>query len=217
MTRFLWGGGKRRSLIIAAIVIVAVSFLAFIAVHSGPTIDPRPVSERDHVKGGDAPVTLIVYTDFDCPFCKIFHEDQLPALQHLYGDSIRIVYRHFPLPIHPGARRAAEAAECAYTIGGDEAFWDFADAAYMNLREGGITDVSVRAGTIGLDMAAFDTCMQEERGSARVQADSIEGKRIGIRLTPSIVVVGKDHSELVAGNNATQIMVAIDYITESER
>src|SRR6516164_7501586 len=88
-----------------------------------------PVTERDHSMGAvDAPVTLVEYGDFECPFCGMAYPD-IKRIQGRLGDKLRFVYRHFPRPEHPHARHAAEAAECAGAQG-DHYFWAMHDLLY---------------------------------------------------------------------------------------
>ncbi|MDD5710886.1 MAG: thioredoxin domain-containing protein [Candidatus Colwellbacteria bacterium] len=91
----------------------------------------RPVSADDHIKGSlNAPITLVVYTDMQCPFCEQFHTTALQALAE-YGDQMALVYRHFPLDaLHPTTRALSEGSECAAELGGEEAFWAFFDKAF---------------------------------------------------------------------------------------
>ena len=89
------------------------------------------VSDQDHIRGNrGAKVTLIEYSDFECPFCARFHPTTLQILDE-YGDDVALVYRHFPLDqIHPSARPAAIASECIAELGGEEAFWSFVDEVF---------------------------------------------------------------------------------------
>ncbi|MEK7510134.1 MAG: thioredoxin domain-containing protein [Patescibacteria group bacterium] len=91
------------------------------------------VTENDHIRGSfNAPVTLVEFSDFQCPFCARFHPTVQQALQE-YGDKVRWVYKHFPLDqIHPQATPAAEASECIAEQKGNEGFWEFADAVFEN-------------------------------------------------------------------------------------
>lgn len=91
----------------------------------------RPVDETDHILGNkDALVSVIEYSDYQCPFCKNFHPTVKRALAE-YGDDINWVYRHFPLEtIHPEARPMAHAAECVADLKGNEAFWQFSDLLF---------------------------------------------------------------------------------------
>ena len=86
------------------------------------------INNKDHVRGNrSASVKLIEYSDFQCPFCQRFHQTGLQVMEE-YGSDVAWVYRHFPLDqLHPLARSTAEASECVYELGGDEAFWKFAD------------------------------------------------------------------------------------------
>ncbi len=99
----------------------------------------RPVSKtNDHIRGNpNAPVSLIEYSDFECPFCKRFHDTAKQIVQQ-YGGKVNWVYRHFPLDFHnPAAQREAEAAECAAELGGNEAFWRFTDLIYTRTLSNG--------------------------------------------------------------------------------
>lgn len=89
------------------------------------------VAEEDHIRGNpNAPITLVEFSDFECPFCRRFHPTVQQAMAE-YGDQIRWVYKHFPLDqIHPQARPAAEASECIAEQKGDEGFWQFTDAIF---------------------------------------------------------------------------------------
>jgi protein-disulfide isomerase len=96
----------------------------------------RPVDDTDHVQGpAVAPITMIEYSDFECPFCERVH----PTLKRVtaeYKDKVRWVYRNFPLvQIHSEAHSAAVAAECAAEIGGNNAFWSMADLLFQNQQQ----------------------------------------------------------------------------------
>lgn len=93
----------------------------------------RPVTDADHIRGSsDAPITIIEYSDFQCPFCIRFHPTMLQVMAE-YEGRVRWVYRHLPLTaIHPEAEPAALAAECAGELGGNDAFWQFADGLFAN-------------------------------------------------------------------------------------
>jgi protein-disulfide isomerase len=91
------------------------------------------ITDKDYIRGNtNAPITIVEFSDFQCPFCKRFH----PSLQQVvdeYKDQVRWVYKHFPIDqIHPQARPAAEAAECAGEQGGSKAFWEFSDALFVS-------------------------------------------------------------------------------------
>ena len=158
----------------------------------------RPVSRaRDHIRGNpEAPVTLVEYSDFECPFCKRFHAT-VKKLVEESGDQVRWVYRHFPLEeLHPvKARREALASECAAELGGNEAFWKFADRFYELTPSNNKTDIDTVlpriAREIGLDEARFASCLASARHERRVQEDYENATATGGRGTPWSIVVSK--------------------------
>ncbi|MCR4279564.1 MAG: thioredoxin domain-containing protein [Candidatus Zambryskibacteria bacterium] len=90
------------------------------------------LGDGDHVRGSvDAPVTLIEYSDLECPFCKSFHPQVQQALAG-YGNQLSWVYRHFPLDFHPSARPLAEGSECAAQLGGNDKFWEYVDYVFSS-------------------------------------------------------------------------------------
>lgn len=158
----------------------------------------RPVAkDRDHIRGNpDAPVTLIEYSDFECPFCKRFHQTAKQVVDQS-GGKVRWVYRHFPLDeLHPvKARREAVASECAAEIGGNDAFWKFADRFYELTPSNNKTDIDTVlpriAREIGLDKAKFESCLASGRHDRRVQEDHASATASGGRGTPWSLVVSK--------------------------
>ena len=158
----------------------------------------RPVSAgRDHIRGNlAAPVTLIEYSDFECPFCKRFH----PTVKRLVDESkgqVKWVYRHFPLDqLHPvKARKEAVASECAAELGGNDAFWKFADRFFELTPSNNRTDIDAVlpriASEIGLDKAQFASCLASGRHDRRVAEDVLEATASGGRGTPWSIIVSK--------------------------
>ncbi len=158
----------------------------------------RPVSRgRDHIRGNpNAPVTLIEYSDFECPFCKRFHATAKKAVDDSNG-QVRWVYRHFPLDeLHPvKARKEAAASECAAEIGGKDAFWKFADRFYELTPSNNRTDIETVlpqiAREIGLDKAKFASCLASGRYDRRIQEDYENAVATGGRGTPWTIIVSK--------------------------
>ena len=158
----------------------------------------RPVSKsRDHIRGNpDAPVTLIEFSDFECPFCKSFHATVKKVVEESNG-QVRWVYRHFPLDqIHPvKARKEAAASECAAELGGNDAFWKFADRFFAVTPSNNKTDIDTVlpriAREIGLDGAAFASCLASGRHDRRVEEDLQNANATGGRGTPWSLVVSK--------------------------
>lgn len=160
-----------------------------------------PPDANDHRLGAaDAPLTLIEYSDFECPYCKRFHPTAKALLEALPG-RVNWVYRHFPLDFHnPGARTQAEASECVAELGGNEAFWRFTDTIYERTRSGGEgfprEALAPLAGEVGVDVQAFRTCMDSGRHRAAVDADLEGGLEAGIRGTPGIILLDNRTGEV---------------------
>ncbi len=154
----------------------------------------RPVSpQRDHIYGNpNAEVSLIEYSDFECPFCKRFHVTAKEVVDS-YDGRVNWVYRHFPLAFHnPGAQKQAEASECAGALGGNEAFWRYADKIYERTRSNGngfpLSGLLPLAEEIGLDTGDFRACLESGKFTGRVLEDYTDGTNIGITGTPGNVL-----------------------------
>jgi diadenylate cyclase len=147
-----------------------------------------PVGDRDHVRGAaTAPVTLVEYGDFECPYCGRMYP-VVKELRKRAGDRLRVVFRHFPLDsVHPHARRAAEAAEAAAAQG---RFWEMHDLLFENQDD--LDDEALRryAARLGLDMARFEDDLAERRHAPRVREDRLDGERTGVEGTPTFFING---------------------------
>lgn len=158
----------------------------------------RPVSAgRDHIRGNvNAPVTLIEYSDFECPFCKRFHSTAKKLVEESNG-QVRWVYRHFPLDqLHPvKARKEAVASECAAELGGNDAFWKFADRFFELTPSNNKTDIDTVlpqiAREIGLDQGKFAACLASTRYDRHIEDDYQNAVATGGRGTPWSIVVSK--------------------------
>lgn len=142
-----------------------------------------------------APATITVFSDFQCPYCARFahmlRKDVLPR----DSSGLRVVFREFPLQMHPWARSAAESAVCLSDQGNDF-FWKMHDYIFENQRDFSVQNVRAKiraeASRIrGFNAARFDTCLADPKTSARVEADVAFGTKNGIRGTPSVFVNGK--------------------------
>lgn len=164
--------------------------------------DVAPVTAEDHVKGNrNSKLALIEYSDFDCPFCKRFHPTAQQMLSE-YGDQIMWVYRHFPLDsLHPDAREKSEASECAYQLGGETAFWQFADQLLDQADTTGVDGMSALADQFGLNTADFDACMNAGNGADAVESDYQSGLKAGITGTPGNIILNTQtgEAELIPG------------------
>ena len=141
------------------------------------------------VKGDEnAPVTLIEYSDYQCPFCARNYREVLPILQQEYVDTgkLKFVMRENPLPtLHANAMVAAMAAQCA----GDQGkYWEMHDVMFDNQRQLGVDDLKEYAATIGLDTEQFNACLDDKETEESVQRDLASGAKLGVRGTPGFVL-----------------------------
>ena len=156
------------------------------------SVDPGNGPERG---AADAPVTIVEWSDFECPYCKRV----LPTLERLleeYPTEVRLVFRHFPLhAIHPNAQAAAEAAVCAQDLG---AFWELHDLMFEEQDTLSASDLKDKAERAGLDAEAFAVCMEAEDTPDRVEADRRAGIEVGVNGTPALFVNGRPLAGAVA-------------------
>jgi len=136
----------------------------------------------------DAPIVIVEFSDFQCPFCKRFHDETYQSLMTAYPGKIRFVYRHFPLTsIHPNAFPAAEASMCANEQG---AFWQYHDKIFEDQSQLG-DDLYLQIATeLGLDSKAFTDCMTSEKYKDAIQQDSDFAVNLGVNSTPTFFING---------------------------
>lgn len=149
----------------------------------------QPVSDRDHTLGPDnAPVTLVEYGDFECPYCGAAYP-VVKQLQDEMGDELRFVWRQFPLTdSHPHAEIAAEASECAAA---QDSFWDYHDILFENQDFLDHDSLLVYAEKLGLDVDAFRRELDSHAYRDRVQEDLSSGIRSGVNGTPTFFINGE--------------------------
>ena len=141
---------------------------------------------RSPVRGNrDAPVVLVEFADYQCPYCQKIHPD-LEKLQKEYGNRLALVYKDYPLPMHPYAQKAAEAARCA---GNQGKFWEFHDMLFAG-KKLQPADLKEQAHTLNLDEQQFDKCVVEGLAAADVAKDADEARSLGITGTPSFFING---------------------------
>tara|TARA_Y100000310_G_scaffold345284_1_gene463410 strand:- start:4909 stop:5646 length:738 start_codon:yes stop_codon:yes gene_type:complete len=192
---------KYSTFVLGAIIVIA-AFVFFIGgednpspangVVNPPSGVPAKVSasvDDDAVLGDpDAPVTIIEFSDYECPFCSRFWSQTLPQLKEEYIDTgkVKLVYRDFPLTsIHPMAQPAAEAAECVREQGGDEAYFEMHDKIYGNQQSLSDANLKKWASELGYDI---DECLDSGEFTSEVQADSRDAQAAGGRGTPFFVI-----------------------------
>lgn len=166
----------------------------------------RPIDQSDHIRGNpNAPIMLVEYSDYECPFCSQFHTTMTRAIEK-YGTTGKVawVYRHFPLSqLHPNAPKIAAASECVAELGGNEAFWKFTDLVFnekptekVNGQDQlGFTDMSTLsefAGRAGVDLGRFDLCNNSGKYNDEIDIAVTEAMKAGGTGTP--------HTLIVAGN-----------------
>jgi len=136
----------------------------------------------------NAPVTVIEFADFQCPFCKR-SEDAVKAIRDKYGDRVQLVFMDFPLGFHPHAMPAANAARCA---GAQGKFWQYHDALFADQSKLDPSDLKATAKTLGLDTAKFDACFDKSQFSGEIQKDVDEGHKLNVNGTPTFFINGRE-------------------------
>lgn len=154
------------------------------------------ITDQDWVKGNrDAKISIVEFSDTECPFCKRFH----PTMQRVideYGNDVNWVYRHFPLTsIHPKAPKEAEATECAGELGGNEAFWAYLDRLFeITPANNGLelSQLPEIAEYVGLNRSKFEKCLDSGKYAQKVQDQALQAQAAGGRGTPHSVIVTPD-------------------------
>ena len=160
----------------------------------------------------DAPVTIVQFTDFQCPYCRT-EAETLHSILIRYRDSVRIVYRHFPLPIHPDAPKAAEAAGCAAEQG---KFREYTQLLYANQKELSVPDLKKYAATAKLEVDAFSSCLDSGRQAATLKADAAAAKALSVSATPTLFINGRPAYGALSFNALARIVdEELDRVTAS--
>jgi len=148
------------------------------------SINVRPIDSKDHLWGPiDAPVNLIIYDDFECPFCGQFY-DTVNRAKAEFGNSLVVAVRHFPLISHDQAISAAIASECAAEKG---KFWEMYNKLFEDNKAGKLkqTEIIKNAETIGLESVSFLACLTKEKYKDKILAEKEEVKNLGVIGTPA--------------------------------
>jgi len=136
----------------------------------------------------DAPITIVEFSDYQCPYCQRWHEETFQALMDAYPGQIHFVYRDFPLySLHPQAEPAAVAANCANEQG---KFWNYHDLLFSKKFDLGKEAYLAYAEELGLDKNAFETCLSSDKYVAEVSADYTSAGELGVNSTPTFFVNG---------------------------
>ncbi len=159
-------------------------------VPSGPEPKVEASADDDPVKGDkNAPITMIEFSDFECPFCGRWFQQTFPAIDEKYikTGKVKLVYRDFPLNFHTQAQKAAEASECADEQG---KFWPMHDKLFNEGVQGGVEGFKKYAKDIGLDTGKFNKCLDSGQMAAEIRKDLADGGRYGVSGTPGFFING---------------------------
>jgi protein-disulfide isomerase len=183
-----------------------------------PEMEVAPVTAADFIRGNpNAPIMIVEYSDFDCPFCKNFHTT-MNQIMEKYGSDGKIawVYRNFPLEqLHPNAPKIAAASYCVGEQGGDEAFWKFSDLVFGERETNAQTDMKrlpAFATQSGVDQSKFELCQNSGKYDEQVAKDIEAALKTGARGTPySVVIIGDQQGIL----NGAQPFDVVDQIVKN--
>ena len=146
-----------------------------------------PVDDDPSLGAEDAAITLIEFSDYECPFCTRWHTEVFAPLMEKYPEQVRFVYRDFPLPSHPNAIPAAEAANCANEQG---AFWEYHDRLFATTQGLSPAVYEKIASELGLDMKQFEKCVEDRTYQVEVDADFQFAANLGVSSTPTFFLNG---------------------------
>jgi len=152
------------------------------------TTSSTTVGDNDPVLGSNsAPLTLVEFSDYQCPYCLRFFKQTYPTLKKEYIETgkLRYVYKNFPLNFHKQARKAHGAASCA---GEQGKYWEMHDSIFSDQAKMQVEDLRERARGMGLDMAAFNTCLDSGKYAEKINKDIQDGIRAGVKGTPSFIL-----------------------------
>lgn len=176
---------------------------------------PRPVDSTDYVRGNpNAPILIVEYSDYDCPFCKQYHASLVQIMDE-YGVTGRVawVYRQFPIQqLHPNSPKISEAALCVGSIGGTEAFWKFSDLIFEERELEEMTNVIALpdyAEEAGVKKEDYIKCIEGKKMEEVVKKSIEEALSIGARGTPYTVIMVGPEQAVVSGNQSYDTLKGI--------
>lgn len=174
---------------------------AVAAAGTAPSGTVPAVNDGDYIRGDvDAPLTIIEYSDFECPYCERFHPTMEQVMEE-YDGQVRWVLRNFPLSFHPNAEDAGVAAECA---GQQGKFWEYGDELFANRSSFSDDYYLELAGDFGLNTSDFTECYEGSEARAKVRAQAQGGAAAGVTGTPGSFIIDED-------GNATPIKGALPF------
>jgi protein-disulfide isomerase len=155
-----------------------------------------PLEAAEQARGSaTAPLTMVEFTDYQCPYCRRFQAEVWPRLKHDYVDTgkLRFIVRDLPLSFHAGAKPAAEAAHCAAEQG---KFWPMHDALLAKGAELSAQGLAQQARTLKLDVDRFDGCLASGKYAAAIERNAAQADALGLRGTPAFVIGRVRHGQL---------------------
>lgn len=172
---------------------------------------------NDHLLGSkSAEIIMIEYAGLQDPYSKMIH----PSLQHIvaeYEGQVAWVYRHFPFSFHPYSQIAAEASECAYTQGRNDAFWKYIDLVYEKQDKLNEAMLKKIASDMQLNMDKFNRCITKHQTSKRIDRDIQRGNNNGISGTPTVILIKRDGTkkEIIGAQPIDSLRMEIDALLAS--
>ncbi|MBI2635863.1 DsbA family protein [Candidatus Peregrinibacteria bacterium] len=164
-----------------------------------PAKSVPPVTDDDHLRGDpNANITVVEYSDFECPFCKR-HAPTMAQVLEAYKGKVNVVYRHFPLSFHQNAQKLAEASECAAELGGNDAFWEYHDEIFNSTAANAAKATPERfkdvAKKIGVNDSKFQKCIDSGKHAKKIADQMQGGIEAGVQGTPGNFIVNNDTEE----------------------
>jgi len=164
---------------------------------SRPTTAKVSTKGKQEMGSKDAPITIVEFTDYQCPYCLRFTKTTFPLLKRKYVDSgkVRWVALNLPLPFHKDATKAAQAAHCA---GEQGKFWEMRDELFKNPKRLSLSYLPAHAAALSLDINAFNECLQSKRHLDDIAKEAKDANSVRLTGTPSFII-GKTTSDVISG------------------
>ena len=164
-------------------------------------IEVAPITDRDHIIGDkNAEIVVIEYSDFECPFCKVFHST-MQSIVADYEGKVAWVYRHYPIvQLHSKAPKESEASECAWELGGNEAFWKFINRLLETTNSNNSLDPAELpkiAEFTGVNVTSFNTCLSSGRYTSYIDESVAAAVKAGALGTPYSVIISKSGQQAI--------------------
>lgn len=175
-----------------------------------------PITAQDHILGNpNAKVTIVEYSDTECPFCKQFHQT-MHRIMDEYGKDGRVawIYRHFPIAaLHSKAPNEAEALECAGELGGNDVFWKYTDLVYSRTDSNNSLDPAELpkiAKDVGLDVKKFNDCLTSQKFAVKIASQVVDAQKAGAEGTPhSVLVTSNGQKVAIKGAQPYDVMKSV--------